>query len=124
MVHLLDIIASPAAVVAGAILFAASAVPLDPFMRWSLAIIAGGGSAAVVQGGTVLTRLASTTTTGGLANFVISTLETVAGLVFSLLSLVIPVLTLIAMTILVATMYYAGRQILQGLFTGRPQNGI
>src|SRR5262245_24412388 len=99
--HLLDTIASPAAVVAGAILFAASAVKLDPFWLWSLAIIAGGGSAALVQGGTILARLASTTTTGGLANFVVSTVETLAGFVFSILSLILPLLALLLLTIVV-----------------------
>jgi hypothetical protein len=119
--HLLDTIASPAAVVAGAILFAASAVELDPFLLWSLAIIAGGGAAAVVQGGTILARLASTGTTGGLANFVISTVETVAGFVFSVLSLVVPLLTLLLLAVTVVCMYYVGRQIARRLIY-RPDN--
>ena len=119
--HLLDTIASPAAVVAGAILFAASAVSLDPFMRWSLAIIAGGGSAAVVQGGTILARVASTATTGGVANFVVSTLETLAGFVFPILSIVVPLVTLALLIVVVACMYYAGREIARRLFA-RPDN--
>ena len=63
--NLLDTIASPAAVVSGTVLFAACVTEFDPFLKWSLALIAGGGSAAVVQGGTVLTRGASTISTGG-----------------------------------------------------------
>jgi Domain of unknown function (DUF4126) len=113
--HLLDTIASPAAVVAGAILFAASAVKLDPFAQWTLAIIAGGGSAALVQGGTILARLASTATTGGLANFVVSTVETMAGFVFAVLSMVVPLLTLPLLILAVAGMYYAGRQVARKL---------
>jgi NADH:ubiquinone oxidoreductase subunit 6 (subunit J) len=90
-------------------------VDLDPFLRWSLAIIAGGGSAAIVQGGTVLTRAASTGTTGGLANFVVSTFETVAGTVFSVLSLVFPILALILLAALIGIMYFIGRRVLNKL---------
>jgi hypothetical protein len=115
--NLLDVIASPVAVIAGAILFAAVAVDLDPFLRWSLAIIAGGGSAAIVQGGTVVTRAASTGTTAGLANFVISTLETVASLFFSLMSIVVPILTLVLLTVFIAAMYFIGRRAVQRLFS-------
>jgi hypothetical protein len=111
--NLLDTIASPVAVVAGVVLFAAVAVDLDPFLRWSLAIIAGGGSAAIVQGGTVLTRAASTGTTAGLANFVISTFETVAGFVVSVLAIFVPVITIVLLVVLVGMMYYAGGRVLK-----------
>jgi hypothetical protein len=117
--NLLDTIASPIAVVAGAVLFAASVTGFDPFLQWSLAIIAGGGSAAIVQGGTVVSRLASTTTTGGLANFVVSTIETVAGFIFSVMSLVVPLLTLIFLLAVVGCMYYVGSQVLRSFFSRR-----
>ena len=47
--NLLDTIATPAAVVAGTIVTASMVGDVSPFLRWSLAIIAGGGIAAVVQ---------------------------------------------------------------------------
>jgi len=119
--NLLDAIASPAAVIAGAVLFAAVAIDLDPFLRWSLAIIAGGAAAAVVQGGTVLARAASTTTTAGFANFIVATLETAAGFLFSLMSIVVPIVTLVLLLALVAAMYYTGRRVLENLFS-RPGN--
>ena len=114
--NLLDTLASPAAVIAGAVLFAAVAVDLDPFLQWTLAIIAGGGSAAIVQGGTVLTRAASTGTTGGLANFVLSTFETAAAFLFSVISIVVPILAVLILVALVAGMYYAGRRVFWKLF--------
>ncbi len=117
--NLLDTIASPIAVIAGAVLFAASVTGFDPFLQWSLAIIAGGGSAAIVQGGTVVTRVASTTTTGGLANFVVSTLETLAGFFFAVMSIVVPLLALILLLAVVGSMYYVGRQVLRKLFSPR-----
>jgi hypothetical protein len=111
--NLLDTIASPLAVVAGVVLFAASVVDLDPLLRWSLAIIAGGGSAAIVQGGSVASRLASTTTTGGLANFVIATLEIVAGVLFPVLSIAVPLLAFVLLVAAIGTMYYVGRRVLK-----------
>ena len=122
--NLLDAIASPIAVIAGAVLFAAVAVDLDPYLKWSLAIIAGGGSAAIVQGGTVLTRAASTGTTGGLANFAVSTLETVAGFFFSLMAIVVPVLTLILLVALIAAMYVLSRRVLRTLVARQDANRL
>ncbi len=117
--HALDTIASPASVVAGAVLFAACVAQFDPFLQWSLAVIAGGGAAGVVQGGTVVTRIASTTTTGGLGNFAVNTLETVSGFVFSVLAIVAP---LVAVTLLLFTafgLYYIGRQVTRRFFGRR-----
>lgn len=109
--NLLDTIASPIGVIAGVILFAASVTELDPFLHWSLAIIAGGGSAGIVQGATVVTRAASTATTGGLANFAVSTFETVAGFFFSVMSIVVPLLALALLLVAIGCMYYIGRQV-------------
>jgi hypothetical protein len=121
--NLLDTIASPIAVIAGTILFAAVMVEVDPFLQWSLAILAGGGSAAMTHAATVITRAASTGTTAGLANFVISTIETVAGFFFSVLSLVVPVLALVLLVALVAVMYYASRRVLRKLFSASRDDG-
>ena len=54
---------------------AAMAIDMDPFLRWSLAIIAGGGLAAAVQTGTVAARGLSFSLSGGLSNPVVSTGE-------------------------------------------------
>jgi hypothetical protein len=97
------------------VLFAAVVTGLDPFLQWSLAILAGGGAAAITQGGTVLTRAASTTTTAGLANFVVSTFETVASFFFSFLSIVVPVLAIVLLVALVASMYLLARRALREL---------
>lgn len=111
----LDTIASPVGVIAGVLLFAASATELDPFWQWSLAILGGGGSAGVVQGATVVARAASTATTGGLANFVINTIETIAGALFSVMAIVIPIVALVLLVPVVAVMYYIGRRVFQRL---------
>jgi hypothetical protein len=116
--NLLDALTSPLAVIAGMVLFAASVTGIDPFLKWTLAVIAGGGSAALVQGGTVLARVASTTSTGGMANFVIATVESLAGVFFSLISIAIPLVAVLLMLVVIGCMYYLGRQVLRQLFSG------
>src|SRR6187455_1340592 len=41
--HALDVIATPAAIVAGTIATASMVGDMSPFMKWTLAVIAGGG---------------------------------------------------------------------------------
>jgi hypothetical protein len=49
--NLLDTVATPTAVVAGVIAWAAVTPELSPLLRWTLAVVAGGGAAGVVQSG-------------------------------------------------------------------------
>ena len=91
--NLMDIIASPASVVAGTIISASMVTDVSPVMQWSLAVIAGGGSAGIVQSGTVFLRGALTATTGGLGNFLWSTIELITAIIATLLALVVPVVT-------------------------------
>src|SRR5947208_5493404 len=73
--HLLDTIATPAAIIAGTIITASMVSGMSPFLKWTLAIIAGGGTAGLVQGTTVVARGLSTASTGGLANPLFATIE-------------------------------------------------
>lgn len=98
--HALDTIATPAALVAGAVATASVLVDVSPMLRWTLAIVAGSGAAGAVQAGTVALRAGSTATTGGLANPAFSAAETTTSLVMSLLAIVLPVLTLFAFMLL------------------------
>src|SRR5436305_11037162 len=66
--NLLDTLASPAAIIAGTLITASLITGVSPFLKWTLAIIAGGGAAGMVQGTTVIARGASTAGTGGLGN--------------------------------------------------------
>ncbi len=92
--NLLDTIMTPAAVVAGTIVTASMLSDLSPFLKWSLAVIAGGGAAGIVQGGTVALRAGSSGTTGGLANPAVSTMEMVGSILTTALAIVIPLLCL------------------------------
>src|SRR6266508_2903629 len=90
--NLLDTIASPAAIIAGTLVTASLVTDMSPFLKWTLAVIAGGGIAGLVQGTTVLARSASSAGTGGLANPILATAELGGSLATSILSLVAPVL--------------------------------
>jgi hypothetical protein len=91
----LDSVATPSAVIAGTIVTAAMVGDMSPFLRWTLAAIAGGGAAALVQGGTVVVRGASSGTTGGLANPLVSTGEAAASTTMTLLAILVPVVAAI-----------------------------
>lgn len=93
--HLLDVIATPAAVVAGAIVTVSVIGDLSPFVRWPLGVIAGGGVAGIVQGSSVLARGASTATTGGFGNPIVATGELVASIVGTIVSIVLPILAIV-----------------------------
>jgi hypothetical protein len=93
--HLLDTMATPAAVVAGIILTAAVLKNVDPFFQWTMAAIAGGGLAALVQSGTVVTRAASTATTGGIGNPLVATFELILSAFTSVLAVILPFLAFI-----------------------------
>ena len=76
--NVLDVVASPAAVVAGIAMMGSvigAETSFDPIVQWTMAIVGGGGVSGTVQAGTVATRAVSTGTTGGLANPLISVFE-------------------------------------------------
>lgn len=121
----LDTVATPAAMVAGVVAMASTAVDLDPLVKWSLAIIAGGGAAGVVQSGTALGRAASTLTTGGLGNFVLSILEFVGSVVLSILALLLPILAAAAVAILLLTIAVRmGKRLFLRRAPSGPGNGV
>ena len=90
--NLLDTVATPTAIVAGMIAWAAVTPELSPLLRWTLAVVAGGGAAGLVQSGTALLRLHSATFTAGLGNPVVATGELVGSLALSVLGVLAPIL--------------------------------
>ena len=109
--NLLDVVATPSAILAGIFVTSASLEGMDSSLQWFLAITAGGGVAGTIQLGTVATRVISTTTTGGLANPIVSTLEAIACVVCVILSLFLAVIIPIVIIFLVwkATTYILKR---------------
>ena len=100
--NLLDVVASPAAVIAGIALMGTvlgSETNLDPIVQWSIAAVGGGGAAGTVQAGTVATRAVSTGTTGGLANPVVSIGEAFMAIFVTVLAILAPLLCLVLVVV-------------------------
>ncbi len=95
MDNLLDVAATPLAVVAGVIATASVMTDISPSLKWTIALIAGGGMAGMIQTGTVLLRGISTASTGGAANVLVATAEMVGSVITTFLSLLVPVLAFI-----------------------------
>jgi hypothetical protein len=92
--HVLDIVATPAAIIAGTITTASMVTDISPFLKWTLALIAGGGIAGLVQGTTVTLRAKSSVSTAGIGNPLVSTLELVGSIITALLAILVPILCL------------------------------
>jgi hypothetical protein len=105
--NLLDTLATPAAIVAGVVVAAAVMTDIDPWLKWTLATVAGGGLAAAVQIPTVAARGMSTSMTAGLGNPVVSSGEFVAAGMFSGAAIFLPLL--LPLLVLAAVVLYARR---------------
>jgi hypothetical protein len=100
--NLLDTVATPAAIVAGILVTASSMTDVNPFLKWTLAILAGGGTAAIFQGVTTAARHVSSFTTGGLGNPILATAESGGAAILAVLAITLPVLAFLLVVGLVA----------------------
>jgi Domain of unknown function (DUF4126) len=112
--NLLDVLATPAAFVAGTVVSAAVMTDLPPMVKSTAAVIAGGGVAGLTQGVTAMLRAKSTVLTGGVGNFVITTAEFAGALLVSFLALAAP---LAALGVVILFFWIAIR-LLRPLFRG------
>jgi uncharacterized protein DUF4126 len=112
--HLLDIAATPAAVLAGALASASVLTDLPPLLQWSVAIVGGGTAAGVVKGATSLLRLGSTATTGGLGNPLVATAEWVVAGAVATLAIAVPVLALLLLGAILFGIYRLARRAFRG----------
>jgi len=97
----LDTVALPCAVVAGTLLGGAMVTDVAPFLKWSMALIAGGGAAASIHVGMAKVRALSSATTAGTANPIISGVEAASSTGMSLLAVFTPVVAAVLAVILV-----------------------
>jgi len=108
--NLLDTIASPVSIIAGAVATASVIVDLPHHLKWMLAVIAGGGIAGFVQGATGAIRAKSSLLTGGLGNPVIATLELAGAIITAVFAIVFPILCILLIVIFgVIAVFKAGR---------------
>jgi hypothetical protein len=115
--NMLDVLATPVAVVAGTLLAAGFLADLPPLLQWTLALLAGGGASATTQSATVVGRGASTAATGGLANPLVSIGEAFASLVTTILTIVVPLAVAAVVTILAV---FVALRLRARTSTGRP----
>lgn len=116
--HILDVVAGPAAVVAGVIASASVMTDISPAAMWPLAIIAGGGAAGLTKGGSALIRAKTGVATAGLGNPVVSTAETAGATVLSIIAILLPLLCLV---VVVAVLYWSARRIARFVAARRAQ---
>ncbi len=103
--NVMDAVELPAAAIAGTILTAAVVGgDMNPFLQWSLALIAGGSVASGTQAFTGLARLASTAAAGPVGNIAVSTTELASSTILSVLAVTVPILVVIIVGVL---MYFA-----------------
>lgn len=88
--NFMDSLATPSAIVAGSVVTASMVSDVSPFLKWSLAVVAGGGVAAAVQATTVFARGFSLATTGGLANPLLASVELGGSIVMATLAVLAP----------------------------------
>jgi hypothetical protein len=112
--HALDVIATPAAVLAGMLASASVLVDMSPMLTWSVVLIGGGGIAGLTQGATVALRVKSGLFTGGLGNAAVSTAELLGATAMAILAIALPLLALMAVFIMLIVSLRVIRR-----FTGR-----
>lgn len=111
--HALDVIATPAAITAGTLITGALITDLSPWLKWTMAVIAGGLPASVIQGATVLLRSKSSITTAGTGNFLVSTGELLGSVLTSAFAIILPVITgLVVMATSLFLLILFGRRLL------------
>lgn len=103
--NVLDGLALPLAGIAGTAVMVSTVANLDPVVTWSLAIIAGGGTATAIKGANATGRLTSSATTGGLANPIVSTVETGTAVVVSTASILVPPIAAILVIIILLVIF-------------------
>lgn len=91
----MGVLSIPVSIVAGTVITAAFIPEMSPFLRWTLAAIAGGTVAGTTETLTTGLRFASTATTAGMGNGLLSVGELLSSTLLALLSLMVPVVSLL-----------------------------
>lgn len=98
--HFLDMIGTPAAAIAGAILAGSFASDISPWFQWGLVAVAGAGLATVTHAGMATVRGAVSGVTATTGNAVVSTVENVTSAGMSVLMALMPVVGGVAAAVL------------------------
>ncbi len=107
--NLLDAVATPTAIITGILVSASAFTDVSPFLKWSLAILAGGGTTAMFQGLTATARQISSFTTGGLGNPLVATIEAGSSAFLAVLAITLPI---VAIPLVFGLLFFAVRRLL------------
>ena len=107
--HALDVIATPLATAAGALVMFTSIGADHGLVGWILALLLGGGLSGAVQLTTVKARVISTGTTAGLANPLVATGELIGSAGLSALALLLPALAVLVSVVLLVVLWRTTR---------------
>jgi hypothetical protein len=111
--HALDVIAGPAAVVAGIVASASTMADIPPSILWPVAIIGGGGVAGLTKATSALTRASSGVATVGLANPLVATGEIAGALGLSIAAIVIPIVCALVVLVMLGWLAFRTRRFLR-----------
>ena len=103
--HVLDTIATPAAMVAGVLLMAGFMPEMAPWMKWTLSLIVGGSVTGTVQAASLVARTASTAVSGGLTNSAVSTGELGGSVLASIGGIFAPLVTAFVLFFIAGSVY-------------------
>lgn len=106
--NLLDTVATPAAILAGALAMMTQVGDQNPLLAYSFAAVAGAGAAGGVQAMTTLTRQLSSVATAGFGNPIVATAEAGLAVALSMAAIFIPLLALAAV---LAVLYFGARSL-------------
>ena len=98
--NILDIVATPSAIVAGTILASNCLDGIDPGLKWILSLICGIGVTGSFQVSTVVGRGLSSFFTGGLGNPIFALIEDINAIFISIIVILYPILGLLFVLII------------------------
>lgn len=107
--NLLDSVATPAAILSGALVMMTQVGDHNPLFAYALAAIGGAGAAGTVQGLTTVTRQVSSLATAGFGNPILATAEAFGATAMAVLAIFLPML---ALALLVLLLYFAAKRLL------------
>jgi hypothetical protein len=113
--HVLDVVATPVAVLAGTLLTGTIAPDMEPLVKWTLAIAAGGGTAGLTKLLSNLVRGGSTAISGGLTNPIYALIEVGIAIAISLLAIVTPIAAGVLVVGLIGFAIYRVSRLIAGL---------
>ncbi len=118
----LNSLATPVSMIAGTIATAACVTSMSPFLKWTVAIIAGGGSAGIVHGATIMLRVPAHAAAPGVADTGVSAGEAGGSFLLSILAIVVPILAIITVFIGLCILIWFSRALLRRWRSWRSSN--